>query len=157
MIDQIKSLMKKYEEIIAYLIVGVLTTLVSWGCQFLWSYIAYGNPTNPTPGQNFMLTTVNWVSGVIFAFFTNRKYVFKSNGPMGKEAVKFVTSRISTYFMDLILRQIMGAMKIDVYITTLAIAVIVTVCNYIFSKIFVFKKAKPSEEKTAENKGTAEV
>jgi len=94
---------------------------------------------------------VNWVSGVIFAFFTNRKFVFKSNGPMGKEAVKFVTSRISTYFMDLILRQIMGAMKINVYITTFAIAVIVTVCNYIFSKIFVFKKAKADDGGEAEN------
>lgn len=151
MIDTMKSLMKKYEEIIAYLIVGVLTTLVSWGCQFLWSYIAYGNPMNPTASQNFWLTTVNWVSGVIFAFFTNRKFVFKSNGPMGQEAVKFVTSRISTFFMDLILRQIMGALNINVYVTTLAIAVIVTVCNYVFSKLFVFKKAKTEDKETESN------
>lgn len=138
--EKIKELLKKYEEIITYLIVGVLTTIVSWTCQFLWNYFVFDNTAFPTPGQNIVLSTVNWVSGVIFAFFTNRKYVFKSNAPMGKEAVKFVTSRISTYIMDIVLRQLFGWMGMDTYVATLIIAVLVTISNYVFSKLFVFKK-----------------
>lgn len=49
MVEKIKGLMKKYEEMIAYLVVGVLTTLVSWGAMFLASWLLFGNPLHPTP------------------------------------------------------------------------------------------------------------
>lgn len=45
MVEKIKGLMKKYEEMIAYLVVGVLTTLVSWGAMFLASWLLFGNPS----------------------------------------------------------------------------------------------------------------
>lgn len=140
MIDKCKELFKKYEEIIMYLIVGVLTTIVAWGCQFLWNAVVFGNPAYPTPGQNLVLSTVNWVSGVIFAYFTNRRFVFKSHDSMLKEAPKFVASRLSTFAMDVILRQVFGFMNVNTYVATLIIAVIVTISNYVFSKLFVFKK-----------------
>lgn len=139
MLKKILDLMKKYEEIISYLIVGVLTTIVAWGAMFLWNWLVFGNPEYPTQVQNLVLSTVNWVAGVIFAYFTNRRFVFKSHGKMGKEAVKFVASRLSTYVMDVVLRQVFGLMNMDVYLSTFIIAVIVTVANYIFSKLFVFK------------------
>jgi len=140
MIEKLKILLKKYEEIISYLIVGVLTTIVSWAAMFLASWLLFGNPLHPTPFQNIVLSVVNWVAGVVFAFFTNRKFVFKSHEPMLKEAPKFVMSRIATLILDLVIRQVFGALGVDVYVTTIVSAVLVTVGNYVFSKLFVFNK-----------------
>lgn len=145
MIEKIKSLMKKYEEMIAYLIVGVLTTLVSWGAMYLASWLLFGNPLHPTPFQNAVMSTVNWVAGVTFAYFTNRRFVFKSHEPMGKEIPKFVLSRISTFILELVVRQVFGLLGINTYITTFVAAVLVFLGNYILSKLLVFKARK--EEK----------
>lgn len=146
MIDKIKELWKKYEEIISYLIVGGLTTVVSWGAMFLVNWIAFGNPLNPTPLQNAVLSVVNWTAGVIFAYFTNRRFVFKSHEPMLKEIPKFVVSRLSTLALELVGRQIFGRLGVNVYVTTIVLAVLVIIANYIFSKLFVFNK------KTEDNK-----
>lgn len=140
MIDKIKELWIKYEEIIAYLIVGGLTTVVSWAVQFLVSWLAFGNPMHPTSVQNVVLTVSNWTSGVIFAYFTNRRFVFKSVEPMTKEAPRFVLSRVSTLILDLVLRQLFGVLGVNVYVTTIIVAVLVVIANYVFSKLFVFKK-----------------
>ena len=142
MIDKIKALWKKYEEIISYLIVGGLTTLVSWSAMFLVSWLAFGNPIHPTALQNIILSVVNWTAGVIFAYFTNRRFVFKSHEPMVKEIPKFVLSRISTLILELVMRQVMGRMGINVYVTTIVVAVLVVIANYIFSKLLVFNKKK---------------
>lgn len=146
MIDKIKELWKKYEEIISYLIVGGLTTVVSWGAMFLVSWIAFGNPLHPTAFQNAVLSVVNWTAGVIFAYFTNRRFVFKSHEPMLREIPRFVASRLSTLALDLVVRQIFGLLGVNVYVTTIVSAVLVIIANYIFSKLFVFNK------KTADNK-----
>ncbi|MCM1189146.1 MAG: GtrA family protein [Muribaculaceae bacterium] len=140
MTDKIKELWKKYEEIISYLIVGGLTTVVSWMAMFLVSWLVFGNPLYPTFWQNIVLTAVNWTAGVIFAYFTNRRFVFKSHEPMRQEIPKFVMSRISTFVLDLVMRQVLGLMKVNVYVTTVVVAVLVVIANYIFSKLFVFKK-----------------
>lgn len=140
LIDTVLGLMKKYEEIIAYLIVGVATTIVSWAAMFLWNAVVFGNPMNPTQVQNLVLSIVNWVSGVIFAYFTNRKFVFKSKDPMLKEIPKFVLSRVSTLLMDIVIRQVFGWLGVNIIITSLVSAVLVTIGNYVFSKLFVFKK-----------------
>lgn len=135
------SLYVKYEEIIVYLIVGGLTTVVSYICKFGSNFLFFGGTSHPTPVQNFVLSTICWVSGVIFAFFTNRKYVFKSTGPMLPEAGKFVTSRISTYILDIVIMQVFGTLLgINVYVASIISAVLVIIANYIFSKLFVFKK-----------------
>lgn len=138
--QKIKELYDKYREIIVYLIVGVLTTIVSWGCKFLANLIFFDNTMFPTPTQNFILSTVNWVSGVIFAFFTNRAFVFKSHEPMGPEAVKFVLSRVSTWFLDYVVMLILTKMEINMYVATIISSVFVVIANYVLSKIFVFTK-----------------
>lgn len=130
----------KYEEIINYLIVGGLTTVVSWTAMFLGSWLLFGNPTYPTAFQNVVLSVINWTAGVIFAYFTNRKYVFKSNAPMMTEIPKFVGSRVFTLVLDLVIRQVFGALGINVYVTTIISAILVIIGNYIFSKLFVFSK-----------------
>lgn len=136
-----EELFTKYEEIIVYLIVGVLTTIVSWFCMFFVNIVIFGNPLNPTSAQNLVLSVVNWTAGVAFAFPTNRKFVFKSKNPnIFAELVKFIISRLFTLFLDIIVRQVMGFMGVDVYVTTVVSAVLVIIGNYIFSKLLVFKK-----------------
>ena len=142
MIEKIKGLMKKYQEMIAYLIVGGLTTLVSWGAMYLVSWLLFDNPLHPTSFQNAVMSTANWVAGVTFAYFTNRRFVFKSHEPMLKEIPKFVLSRVSTFILDLAIRQLFGALGINTYITTFVSAVLVFIGNYVLSKLLVFQKGK---------------
>lgn len=139
---KLKELYRKYEEIIVYLIVGVLTTIVSLSAKFIANALLFDNTMYPTPFENTVLSTINWVTGVIFAFFTNRRFVFKSREPMWKEAPKFVLSRVATWFLDIVVMQVFTAMKINLVIGTMVSAVLVTVANYVFSKLFVFRKKK---------------
>lgn len=148
MIEKIKALCVKYEEIIAYLIVGGLTTLVSWGAKFLANFLFFGNTMYPTMVQNYILSIINWTAGVIFAYFTNRKFVFKSHDPMLKEAPKFVLSRVSTLILDMVVMQVLNVLLgVDLIVATIISAVLVVIANYIFSKLFVFnnKKKNPQE------------
>ena len=138
MIEKIKQLWIKYEEIIAYLIVGVLTTIVSWGAKFIANFLLYDNTLYPTSTQNLVLSIINWTAGVIFAYFTNRKYVFKSHEPMLQEIPKFILSRVSTLILDAIVMQVLGMMGVNLIVATLISSVLVIIGNYVFSKIFVF-------------------
>ncbi len=140
--DKIKQLWIKYEEIIAYLIVGVLTTMVSWGAKFLANFLLFEGTLYPTSGQNLILSIINWTAGVVFAYFANRKYVFKSHEPVLKEAPKFVLSRVSTLILDTIVMQVLGALGVDVVVATLISSVLVIIGNYVFSKLFVFNGKK---------------
>lgn len=140
MMQKGKEFYKKYEEIIVYLIVGVLTTIVSWAAKFIGNALLFHNTMYPTPFENAVLSTINWVTGVIFAYFTNRRFVFKSREPMRKEAPKFVISRISTWILDVVVMQVFTAMNINLVTATFISAVLVTIANYVFSKLFVFKK-----------------
>ncbi len=142
MIEKIKALWRKYEEIIAYLIVGGMTTVVSWAAKFIANAILFENTMYPTPTQNMLLSVINWTAGVIFAYFTNRKFVFKSHEPMRKEAPKFVLSRVFTLILDTVVMQIFGAMNIHLMVATVISAVLVIIGNYVFSKLFVFKNKK---------------
>ena len=137
----VEKLYTKYEEIIVYLIVGVLTTIVSMFCMFFVNIVIFGNPLNPTSTQNLILSIVNWTAGVAFAYPTNRKFVFKSSDPhIFTECSKFVMSRVSTLVLDVVLRQILGFMGVTFYITPIVSAVLVIVGNYVFSKLLVFRK-----------------
>ena len=140
MIEKIKALYAKYEEIIVYLIVGVLTTIVSWGAKFLVNALFFHNTMYPTPFENLVLSVVNWTAGVIFAYFTNRRFVFKSHEPMGKEIPKFVLSRVFTLILDAVVMQVLTAVGVHLIIATGISAVLVIIGNYVFSKLFVFKK-----------------
>lgn len=147
MIEKIKALLIKYEEIISYLVVGVLTTIVSWGAKALATILICQDKMNPNEVETTILAIVNWTSGVAFAFPFNRKFVFKSKGPFWSECGKFWGSRIPTFLLDWFITMILGPLLgINVIITTLASAVLVTILNYIFSKVFVFRKKKTKDE-----------
>lgn len=136
------ALCKKYEEIIAYLIVGVLTTLVSWGA----CWIAEATILNPDiEWQNAVINTIGWVAGVLFGYVTNRKYVFKSTNPnIFKEFAQFAGARVSTWILDIVIMYVtVNMIQMNYWIAKIFISsVLVMVANYVFSKIFVFKKNK---------------
>lgn len=133
-------------EIVVYLVVGVLTTVVSWAAKFAFNFIFYAGTAHPTAVQNFVLSAVNWTAGVAFAYPTNRAWVFESRDPkILPECVKFVLSRVSTLVLDILVMQILGAVGMNLYAATLISAVLVIIGNYVFSKLFVFNKKKTEE------------
>lgn len=138
--NKIKELFVKYEEIIRYLIVGVLTTIVSWSAY----YICIITVLDPQVAwMNAVANTVNWVAGVLFGYVANRKFVFMNHDPnIMKEFLRFAGSRVSTLFLDIAVMYLtvnvwgMNEMIAKVFISS----VLVMIANYIISKIFVFKK-----------------
>ena len=148
MIEKIKALCVKYRELIVYVIVGGLTTVVAWGCKFLWNILVFGSPALPTPLQNSILVAVNNISGILVAYPLNRKWVFQSKNPhIFSEFVGFAGSRLATWGMDWLLNLLLGnVLHINVYVSTVIVSVIVVISNYVLSKFFVFKKKKDADE-----------
>ena len=151
MIEKIKALCVKHREILVYLIVGGLTTLVSWTAKFLWNFLFYAGTAYPGSAQNFVLSVVDWVAGVAFAYPTNRRWVFRSKNPaILKEASGFVLSRVSTLLLNILMMQLLvNVLHVNVYAATVFTAILVIVGNYVFSKLFVFRKTND------DNKGAA--
>lgn len=137
--EKLKALWKKYEEIIIYLVVGVMTTLVSWGAAYLGKIFL----DTDISWQNIINNTLSWLAGVLFAYPLNRKWVFKSTNPeMIKEFFSFAASRVSTWIMDVVIMWLtVNVIQMNYWIAKIFISsVIVTIANYIFSKLLIFKK-----------------
>ena len=66
---------------------------------------------------------------------------------MRKEAPKFVLSRVSTWILDIVVMQVLTAVNINLIVASVISAVLVTIANYVFSKLFVFNKKKESNIK----------
>lgn len=133
-----KDIYLKHKEIINYLIVGVLTTVVSLAVYYA-CVLTVLNPLNPVQLQ--IANVISWVAAVTFAYFTNRKYVFESNDPnMVQEGAKFFASRIGTLLMDMgTMFLLVTVIGVNDKIAKLIVQVIVTVGNYVFSKMLVFR------------------
>lgn len=135
----IQKLYRKYHEIINYLIVGILTTVVSLGVYY-FCVVTFLDPDNGLQLQ--IANVISWIAAVTFAYFTNRKYVFASRNPNKmREAFAFFLSRVSTLLIDMgvmFLAVTLGGMNDK--IAKLISQVIVTIANYLFSKFFVFNK-----------------
>jgi len=132
---------EKIFEIVRYLIVGVLTTLVSLVVYYGLTYTIL----HPDNGFELQIANViSWILSVIFAYFANRIFVFKSkNENRWKEATSFVGSRVITLIMDMTFMFVLVTLfKINDKLVKLFSQVIVIVVNYIFSKLFVFNKEK---------------
>ncbi len=166
-----KEFYRKHREIILYLVFGVLTTAVSFAAYFAvfwtWKAIAGIPPEDTTSGRYILAYTVSqivqWVTGVLFAFFTNRKWVFEDaekNGAMLPQLLKFSAGRVVTFFVDyavtyfgalgltvlfpaLISVELLGKdLNLCDIIAKVVAAIIVVISNYVISKLFVFKKRK---------------
>lgn len=135
------SIYHKNEEIWNYLIVGGLTTVVSLLTYYICVF-TFLNPNNAVELQ--IANIVSWILSVAFAYVTNRVFVFKSKEKnIKKEATSFVASRIITLLLDMLtMFIIVTLLKFNDKIAKLVAQVIVTIGNYIISKLFVFKKNK---------------
>mgnify|MGYP003299957819 CR=1 FL=1 len=136
--NKILNLYKKYEEIINYIIVGGLTTVVSLGTYYVCVFL-FLNPKNGIELQ--IANIISWIAAVTFAYFSNRKFVFKSkNNNVLKEASKFYLSRVSTLVIDMLFMMIFVTLfTMNDKLAKLLVQFIILVLNYIFSKLFVFK------------------
>lgn len=139
MTEKVKELCKKYEEIIIYLIVGVMTTIVSWAAAFLGKLVL----DMDVSWQNTLNNMISWAAGVLFAYPLNRKWVFKSKNPkILNEFLGFASSRVSTLLMDIVIMWLtVNVIHMNYWIAKIFISsVIVTIANYVFSKLLIFKK-----------------
>ena len=140
--DKIKELCVKHREILVYLIVGVMTTVFAWAIRFLWNIVFYAGTAHPLPVQTTILTIVEFIAGVSFAYPTNRKWVFRSTNPnILKEAAGFVSARLTTLAIQMLLNlAIINLLHVNFYVATVVIGIIVVILNYVFSKLLVFRK-----------------
>lgn len=135
-----KKLLTKYREIIIYLIVGVMTTIVSWAACFLLERFLL-NPE--ISWQNFVINSLGWVVGVSFSYPLSRRWVFRSKNPrVIKEFLGFAASRLSTWILDLVVMWVtVNAMGMNYWIAKIFISsVLVTIINYVCSKLLIFNK-----------------
>lgn len=136
--NEFKKNSPNYYEIICYLIAGGLTTVVSlavyYGCVLTL--------LNPKISWQLQIANIfSWMAAVTFAYVTNRRFVFKSENENWKiEAAVFYSSRVLTLLMD------MGIMFLLVTIggrndksAKLIVQVIITLANFILSKLLVFR------------------
>ncbi|MBP3411034.1 MAG: GtrA family protein [Clostridia bacterium] len=133
----IKALFKRYKDIIPYGFFGVCTTLVNMGVYWLCAY--------PFKLAVIPSTLIAWFIAVLFAYLTNRKWVFhseaKTRQEIWKEIVSFYSCRIATGVVD------WACMFVFVdllHLNDMAIKVIanilVIILNYVASKLVIFKK-----------------
>lgn len=168
---KIKKLYSKYSEVIKYLVFGVLTTLVGWAVYFSVLLVGKGVlslPTDDTTSAKYLAVytcaqVIQWVAAVLFAFFTNRKWVFTDadrDKPIAKQLPMFAGGRVLTFFLDylityfgaLVLSKLLPALcsvlllgrewNLNEIAAKLIAAVIVIIVNYFISKLLVFTGKK---------------
>lgn len=134
--DNHTSWFNKYRQALLYLMFGGFTTLVN----ILTFYIL-----RKLSVSVYISNMIAWITSVLFAFVTNKLFVFESRGKSSKENVREVISfwlfRLLSLGIDMaamyLLLQVLG---INEMISKILVNVIVIVINYVFSKVFVFKK-----------------
>ncbi len=125
-------------ETVSYFIFGVLTTLVDW--------VSYGVFTRLWEMDYRMATAGSWAAAVLFAFVTNKLFVFRSMALRPKavwaEFEPFVACRVATGLFTLVAMVVMvdGMGIRQDFICKVVVSGISLVLNYVLSKWFVFKK-----------------
>lgn len=142
----LKMLIKKIinPETISYLFFGVLTTVVSLVSYWFIVYSMVGN-AQPNGMQIQIATVGSWILAVAFAYITNKLFVFKSKSfekkILLKEAISFVGARLLSLGYEMLWMFIMAdLLKIDDFICKFIAQFVIVALNYIFSKLFIFKK-----------------
>lgn len=130
--ELIKKNYFKYKDFIIYFIVGCIATLIN-----VFSYYFYRMIIN----IYYINVILSWITSLLFAFYLNRKYVFKSENIVIKELISFSFSRLLTLFLELIFMYILvDLFKINDMFAKLINLIIVFISNYLLSKFLVFKK-----------------
>lgn len=149
----IKTLFIKYKELITYVIFGVLTTFVNFFAFWIFTKIF---------GEDLYLVNnaIAWVVGVVFAYITNKLFVFESKSwdlkVITKEVTGFLGARIFSFLVEeggmFLFVSVLGLGEKSLtllgftitgqFIVKILLAVIVVVMNYVFSKFFIFKSSE---------------
>lgn len=137
--EKLRALFRKYRELIAYVIVGGLTTVVSMALYYgsTWAFLDGSDAL-----QVQIANVISWIGAVAFAYVTNRVFVFQSHSTaVFREIVSFLSSRVLTLLLDMGCMWLMvTAIGVDHRMAKLVSMVLVTVGNYVISKLLVFKK-----------------
>ncbi len=146
--QKLQDIYYKYEEKWMYLLFGCLTTLVSIVTKLLaFNVFIPGSPV----WENTAGVVFSWICAVTFAFFTNKKYVFKNEtktrAEFWKVFVSFYGARIATLIMEWLIFVICcDLLNINQTLITFLSQVVIFIANYVLSKVFVFKNKKPDGE-----------
>ena len=138
--QKIKELLIKYREIIVYLVFGVLTTAVNYISLFVLQKLFDGGE------YSFLILNVPaWLISVVFAFITNKLFVFESRSwkfsVASKEFLEFCGARVlSLAIEELILFIFVNLLFLPEWPVKIAASVFVVIFNYVASKLVIFKK-----------------
>ena len=136
LILKISSLFSTHKQIVLYLIFGVCTTVINTVCYWLlYDVLSW---------SNLLSTVIAWLAAVIFAFVTNKRYVFESKKSgiheQLTEFASFFSCRILTGILDVVIMAVaVDMLKWNGLVWKLISNIIVTVLNYIASKFLIFK------------------
>lgn len=135
--EKIIDLWKKYKELVLYLFFGVGTTVIN--------IMAYYVCAHPLRINTVVSTCVAWILSVLFAYVTNKIWVFESKstdvGVIIKEIVSFFSCRLLTGFLDVALMFVfVDVLSFNDMWMKIISNVIVIVLNYVASKLLIFKK-----------------
>lgn len=136
MLAKLKAILIKYRAEIVYLIFGVLTTLVNYLVYYPCFYYLQSAVVS---------NTIAWVAAVVFAYLTNKPFVFGSHdwsmATVGPELMKFALTRVASGAMET------GMLYLAVDVLgwssgwcKIVASVFVVIVNYIGSKLLVFRK-----------------
>lgn len=139
MIKKLCNWIQKHWEVLSYLFFGGLTTLVNW--------VVYFPLTEWWTMSASLGTAIAWVAAVLFAFLTNKPFVFRSHDwslpVVIPEFLKFVGCRVGSGFAELLIMLLtVDILSWNNLLMKLLASVIVVILNYIGSKLLVFRKQK---------------
>lgn len=137
----IKEYYEKYKEVIKYLIFGVLTTVVNFVAYYLFIYLFKTSEGMYGLVSNILANVV----AILFAYFTNRNFVFESKSvgfkAITREIFSFFACRIFSMVIDALIYFVeCTLLKMPDFIVKFIGQVVVIILNYVFSKLIVFKK-----------------
>ena len=146
MVSKIKALCLRYREQLLYLIFGGLTTVVDWAVSFLL-YRVWDTAIDANVFVIHGANVIAWVSAVLFAYTTNRIWVFRSRQrgllPIMGELCTFAGGRVITFLLqEALVAVFFDWLGLNKYAVKLIAAVLVVVLNYIISKLLVFRHAE---------------
>ena len=149
-LKKIADIYRNHLEGMRYLVFGALATVINLGVKFLLLFTIL-DASNEFQLQAAVI--ISWIVACIFAYFTNRVLVFKSKSDkILKEAVSFVTARLVTLGMEMVIMFFFVTLlgldsNLWVAIWSVFAQVVVILSNYIFSKLIIFKKEEKTNEK----------
>lgn len=136
--EKTNKIYQKYEEFIKYTLAGTVTVAASLVTYYI-CVLTFLNPKNAIQLQ--IANILSWVAGLIFSYYSNSRFVFKTNQSKLKQVYKFAVSRIFTLLLDMAIMFFgVTAFKFNDKILKIISQILVIIINYISSKLFVFKK-----------------